>query len=82
MRCIGRVSQIGRYWGSSEILYGKETYRVARWEKSIRMMIKEIGVNTMDWKLLVEDRKHYRGFVKATLRTFKFLRVCCFEFPS
>ena len=39
-----------------------EEYR--RWEDNIKMDLKEIGVDVMNWMELAEDRDHWRALYK------------------
>ena len=38
-----------------------------RWKDSIRMRLKEIGVNTRNWVNSVQNRDHWRALVNAKL---------------
>jgi hypothetical protein len=38
-----------------------------RWEDSIRMNIKEIGIKTRNWVDSAQERDYWRGLVNATL---------------
>ena len=38
-----------------------------RWEDSIRMDLKKIGINTRNWVKSVEDRDYWRALVNAVL---------------
>ena len=58
---------------ASKILTGKPTGKRPlgrsrfRWEDNIRIDLKELGINTRNWVDLVQDRDHWRAFVKAAL---------------
>ena len=36
-------------------------------ERTIRMYLKEIGINTRNWLYLTQDRDYWRGLVNVTL---------------
>ena len=38
-----------------------------RWEDSIRMDLKELGINTRNWVDSAQDRDYWRDLVNATL---------------
>ena len=38
-----------------------------RWEDNIRMYIKEIGINTMNWVESAQNRDYWRDLVNAAL---------------
>ena len=37
------------------------------WENNIRMVFKEIGINTRNWVHLAQDRDYWRALVNAAL---------------
>ena len=39
----------------------------SRWEDNIRMDLKEVGINTMNWVDSAQDRNYWRGLVNAAL---------------
>ena len=57
----------------SEILTGTPIGKIVlgrlrrRWEKNIRIDLKEIGFNTRNWIDLSDDRDYYRALVNAAL---------------
>ena len=38
-----------------------------RWEDNIRMDLEEIGINTMNWVDLAQDRDYWRAFMNVPL---------------
>ena len=38
-----------------------------RWEDTIRIDLKEIGINTKNWFDLAQDRDYWRAFVNSAL---------------
>jgi hypothetical protein len=38
-----------------------------RWEDNIRMVLQEVGCETMDWVDVAEDRDMWRAFVNAVM---------------
>ena len=50
-----------RYYGDD-----MEEYRgLCTWEDNIKMYLKEIGVDVMNWMVLAQNRDHYIPFVTA-----------------
>jgi hypothetical protein len=39
-----------------------------RWENNIRMNLKEIGINTINWVVLTQDMDYWRALVNAALK--------------
>ena len=67
LRWAGQVARM------EEILTGKPTGKIPlvrprpRWEDSIRMDLKELGINTRNWVDSAQDRDYWRDLVNATL---------------
>ena len=38
-----------------------------RWEDNVRMILKEIGINTRNWVDSAQDRDYWRAFLNATM---------------
>ena len=41
--------------------YGDDMEEYRRWEDKIKMDLKEIGVDVMNWMALTQDRDHWRA---------------------
>ena len=70
LRWAGHVARVEEFF---RILTGKTTEKRSlgrhshRWEDNIRMDLKEIGVNMMNWIDLAQDRDYWRALVNAAL---------------
>ena len=59
-------SQNGSKSVAFKILTGKRSIgKPSRWDDSIRMDLKEIGVSTRNWVDLAQDRDYWRALVNA-----------------
>ena len=73
MRWAGHVARIEDDRSAFKILTGKLIGKRPsgkprrRWEDNIRMDLKEMGVNTMNWVDLAQDRDYWRALVNAVL---------------
>ena len=47
--------------------YGDDMEEYRRWEDNIKMDLKEISVNVMNWMELTQDREHWRALVNTAL---------------
>jgi len=68
-----RVACIGAIRNVSEILVGKPEGRRPlvrprrRWEDNIRMVLREIGWEGVDWIRQAQDRDHWRAVVNMVM---------------
>ena len=73
LRWVGHVARIDEGRSAFKILTGKPTGKRPlwrhrrRWEGSIRIGHKEIGINTRDWTDSAHDRDYWRVLVIGTL---------------
>ena len=70
---MGRsCSQNGRDRSAFKILTGKPTGPLVRprhrWEDSIRIDLKEIGISMKNWVDSAQDRDYWRALMNATLK--------------
>jgi hypothetical protein len=60
-------------WGRVEVLVGKpENKRPLgrpghRWQDNIKMDLREIGINTLNWSWLAEDRVQWWAYVSMVM---------------
>jgi hypothetical protein len=58
---------------AENILVGKPEVKISprrprfRWENNIKMNLKEIGCDCVDWIHLVQDRDQFRGLMKTVM---------------
>jgi hypothetical protein len=73
MRWVGHVAQMGENMNAYRILVGKPEGRRTlgkprrRWEDNIKMDLREIGWDDMDWIDLAEDREQLRALVNTVV---------------
>ena len=73
LRFSGHVDRMEEGWGAFKNVISKPTVKRHsgrprwRWEDSIRMDLKEIGVNTSNWVDSTHDLDYWRAYVNATL---------------
>ena len=73
MRWAGHVARVGESRGVYWVLVGKlegkspigRTRR--RWEDNIKMDLKEMGCEVLDWIVVAQDRKTWRALVNAVM---------------
>ena len=69
----GHVARMEEDRSSFKILTSKPTWRIPvgrprrRWEDNIRMVLKEVGINTRNWVDQIEDRDYRSALVNAAL---------------
>jgi hypothetical protein len=64
MRWAGRVARMGEKRNAYRILVGKPE---GRWVYNIKMDLREIGWDGMDWIDLAQDRNHWRALVNTVM---------------
>jgi len=73
MKWARHVARMGEIRNSYKILVGKpeEERRLGRprrrWDDNIRMDLKEIGWECVDWMRLTQDREQWRALVKMVI---------------
>ena len=73
MRWVGHVARMVKGRSVFEILAGKPTGKRPlgrprhRWEDTIRMDLKELGIDTRNWVDSAQDRNYWRTLVNAAL---------------
>jgi hypothetical protein len=74
MRWAGHVARMGKGRGVYRVLVGKpegkrplETPR-RRWDDNIKMDLREIGIDGMNWIRLAQDRVRWRPFVNTVMK--------------
>jgi len=73
MRWAGHVARMGEGRGVYRVLVGKPEGRRPlgrprrRWEDNIRMDIREVGCECVDWMELAQDRDRWRALVSAVM---------------
>jgi hypothetical protein len=71
MRWAGHVARMGDKRNADRILVGKPEGKRHRWVDNIKMDLREIGIDDIDWIDLAQDRDQWR----ALLNTVMNLRV-------
>jgi hypothetical protein len=75
MRLTGHVARMGEIWNAYNILVGKlEGKRPLgrprrRWEDNVRVDLREIGWECMDWMHLAQDRDHWLPLVNTVMKS-------------
>jgi hypothetical protein len=78
MRQAGHVARMGEMRNAYNILAGRSEGKKPirrskhRWEDNIRMYLREMGWEGVDWMHLAQDREHWRALVN-TVMAGKFL---------
>jgi len=73
MRWAGNVARMGEGRGVYRVLVGKPDGRRPlgrprlRWEDNIRMDLREVGCECVDWMELAQDRDRWRALVSAVM---------------
>jgi hypothetical protein len=73
MRWVGHVAQMGEKRNAYRILLGNPEGKRPlgrprrRWVDNIKMDLREIGWDGMDWFDLAQDRDQWRAFVNAVM---------------
>jgi hypothetical protein len=68
MRWTGHVARIGEKMNAYRILVGKpEGKRPRRWVDNIKMDLREIGWDGVDWIDMARDRDQWRALVNTVL---------------
>jgi len=73
MRWVGHVARIGEMRGLYWVLVGKPKGKRrlgrprCRWEDNIKMYLKEVGYESMDWIELAQYRDRWRALVNAVM---------------
>jgi hypothetical protein len=73
MRWAGQVARMGEQRKVYKVLVGRPEgkrrlgRRRRRWEEGIRMDLKEIGLGSVDWIRLAQDRDRWRAVVSAVM---------------
>jgi hypothetical protein len=73
VRWAGQVAHMLEMWNAYKILIGNKQYKRLlgrpghRWEGRIRMDLREIGWEGMDWILLAQDRDQWRAAVNTVM---------------
>jgi hypothetical protein len=69
MRWAGHVAQIGEKRDAYRILVGKAEGRPRRrWLDNIKMDLREIGGDEVDWIDMAQDRDQWRALVNTVLK--------------
>jgi hypothetical protein len=73
MRWAGHVARLGEERKVYKVLVGKPEGKRPlerprrRWEDGIRMDLREIGLGSVDWIRLAQDRNRWRAVVSAVM---------------
>jgi hypothetical protein len=73
MRWAGYVARVGEKRNACRVLVGKPERKrplgrpKRRWEDNIKMDLREIGWNSMDWIDLAQDRDRRRALVNTVM---------------
>jgi hypothetical protein len=73
MRCAGHVTRMGEKRNAYRILVGKPEGKRPlgrprhRWVDNIKMDLREIGWDAMDWIDLTQDRDQWRALVNTLM---------------
>jgi hypothetical protein len=73
MRWAGHVARVGEEIKVHKVLVGKPEGKRPlgrprrRWEDGIRMDLREIGLGSVDWIRLSQDREQWRAVVSAVM---------------
>jgi hypothetical protein len=73
MRSTGNVARMGARRGVNRVLLGKPERKSRfgrprrRWEDNIKMDLKEVGCEGMDWIELAQDRDRWRAVAYAVM---------------
>ena len=74
MKMDRSCSQMEEGMSAFKILTGKPTGKIPlgrtrhRWENTIRMDLKEIGINTRNWVISSRDKDYWRALANAALK--------------
>ena len=55
--------------------YGDDMEEYRRWENNIKMDLKEIGVDVMNWMELAQDRGYWRALWSSMIMRVQNLRI-------
>jgi hypothetical protein len=70
MGWAGNVARMAAKWNAYRILVGKpEGKTTRRWDRDIKMDLREIGWGSMDWIDLPQDRNQWRGLVNTVMNS-------------
>jgi hypothetical protein len=73
MRWAGHVARMGEGRGAYRVLVGRPEgkrplgRRRRRWEDNIKMDLREIGIDGVNWVRLAQDRVQWRAFVNTVM---------------
>jgi hypothetical protein len=73
MRWVGHVARVGEGTGVYRVLVGRSKGERplgrsrCRWEDNIRMDLREIGIDGVNWIQLAQDRVQWQGFVSTVM---------------
>jgi hypothetical protein len=73
MRWAGHVARMGEGRGAYRVLVRRPEGKRPlgrprhRWEDNIKMDLREIGIDGVNWILLAQDRVHWRAFVNTVM---------------
>jgi hypothetical protein len=73
MRWAGHVARIGEKWNAYRILVGKPEGKRPlgrprrRWVDNIKMDLREIGWDSVDWIDMAQDRDQWRALANTVL---------------
>jgi hypothetical protein len=77
MRWAGHVARMGEKRNAYSVLVGKPEERRPlgrprrRWVDNIKMYLREIGWDGVDWVDLAQDRDHWRALVNTVMNSIK-----------
>jgi hypothetical protein len=73
MRWAGHVAQMGEGRGAYRVLIGRPKGKRplgrprCRWEENIKMDLREIGIDGVNWIWQAQDRVRWRAFVNTVM---------------
>jgi hypothetical protein len=73
MRWAGHVARMGEGTGVYRVLVGRPKGKRPlgrprrRWEDNIKMDLREIGIDEVNWNRLAQDRVQWRAFVNTVM---------------
>jgi hypothetical protein len=69
MRWAGHVARLGETGNAYRVLVGKPEGKrpLGRWVDNIKMDLREIGWDGMDWIELAQDMDHWRALVNTVM---------------
>jgi hypothetical protein len=73
MRLAAHVARMGERWGVYRVLVGRAEGKRPlgrprrRWEDNIKMDLREIGIDEVNWIRLPQDRAQWRAFVNTVM---------------